>query len=69
MLAIVIVTRVAFSGYKIGTTNSKTLFSLGPTQSATADPSLGLTGFDNLPDPNLSVRDAYPFPFVGKLFT
>ena len=62
VLAKVTVTLLGRSGFRIGTTNSSTLFSLGFTASETGNPSLGLIGFLNLPCQNLSERDPDPSP-------
>ena len=69
VLEIVSVIQVGFSGYRIRTTNSKTLCSLGSSQSATTYLSLGFTGVENLPKANLFVQEAYLLPSLGKLYT
>ena len=52
VLEIVSVTQVGSSGYRIETTNSRILRSLGSSQFATVYPFLGFTGVENLPDAN-----------------
>src|SRR5665811_1319998 len=55
VLPISLVTLPGFSGYRIRTTNSSTLFSLGSMQSLTACPSLGLMSCLNFPSTHIPI--------------
>ena len=64
-----LVTPPGFSKYRIGTTNSKILRSLGSMQSLMACPSLGLMVVWNLSSTHLSVLPALFHPSFRKLYT
>ena len=64
-----LVTLPGFSGYRIGTTNSSTLLSLGSTQLFTTCPSLGSMEESNLSSIHLSVLHALILPSFRKLYT
>ena len=55
-----------FSGYKIGTINSETLFFLGSIQLLTVCPSLGFMEVSNLPSTYFSVLPASILPSFRK---
>ena len=69
VLEIITIIWVGFSRYKIETINFRILCSLESSHSAIIYPSLEFTGVENLLEVNLSVRDAYPLPSFGKLYT